>query len=1389
MQNNNEPKSPRTSTENSPIRNLFKKAETPIETDLNQKSDKLKNKSFEKNSVNSQELNSLKTELDIQKKKSETELKSESNSFQNDKIKSQKSESNKKPTENYKEINKSENKKTDDITDKKTDEKSEKNIGKNQSDMVENSKEFISDKNLNKEDLKHNDDETEKEALNKEENTKKHSPFKKFKSKIKNLVMAMKQPEEESQPEIEDIFSTSGRFERTKNANPLDADEEFRENVIYSAPKEKEENKNSERVISVKDILQKENKTKSESKSDDKHQKDDFEIIEDIWAEKNNRKNENKDTSDYKNSSEKNKDDKQLHQTPLKSEISEKQNHTEKAVKVETSKEIKISDNKPNQNTVTADKNTDNKISESKNISENKSNANVSEKIQETKPIKSEISEKQNHTEKAIKDETSKEIKISDNKPNQNTATADKNTDNKIFESKNISENKSNANVSEKIQETKPIKSEISEKQNHTEKAVKTETSKEIKISDNKPNQNTVTVDKNTDNKKNYASKDVSENKSEYLQKHNNPKIDINSFKYSESVGDKLYLDNIAQKMKKLSDSENKSKQNNVNQSEKTDISNTDKKLVSKIEGDDGVKILPWTPPKKNENKSENINEKTIQKPDTTGKNLDEGNNDSILIYHYNKSAPFIVMAGKFTKTLRSEYEEVRKFNSTPLDDSVLPKVESADSTKKKNNSEVKPAEKHSNKSVEIPKQTFSHGQNTHKDHIAGKPTLVETKLPSKEVKQTKKINTKNDVKISEIKKPVLTDIKSEIPSENKSDKKQKIVKKSEIPKNPKKKSKLAGIFKGDEDYEPEDDKEIIEEKPQLDDYTNEKDAEEIRTEILENFRHVLTRTGILLVMAIISIVFAVLAQCIPSLFNQSRNGWIVYAIINFIIFSISVVVSRVPIVNGILPLKKFKGNSDTGIAIASFAVAIQSIIALFLPKIFVNGTLYIYTSIVVFALFLNSMGKLLIILRVHDNFRFLTKPRPKYAGKIYTDIRNAEKMSSGLPLKTPIIAYMKKSKFMNNFLKLSYAPDPSEEAAAKFAPYAAVLSLLCGIAYGVITLDFAGAVSSFALSACITTPICCLLAVNIPLKRLCHNTIRGGSMITSYETVKQFCDTNTVMIDSSMLYPRDTVTLSGMKAFKESKINDAITAGAAIMFAVNGTMSYIFENIIQGRKDILPKVDSVIYEDGMGLVGWIEAQRVLIGNRRLLEAHNITPPEKSLEEKYLKMGNEVTYISMGGELIAMFILTYTPNREIIHELRNLEDNGVSFIVRTVDPNITQENIAEKFCLFHRCIKVLPTSLGNICHEAMSSVDEQSRAYLVTRGKISSFARAVAGCIRVKSNITLSIIIQYIAIILGILIVTFISFVSGFQKLGCLEMLLYIGFWAVATIIIPLIKK
>ena len=792
----------------------------------------------------------------------------------------------------------------------------------------------------------------------------------------------------------------------------------------------------------------------------------------------------------------------------------------------------------------------------------------------------------------------------------------------------------------------------------------------------------------------------------------------------------------------------------------------------------------------------------------------------------------FVVMAGKFTKTVRSEYRAYKyKPKSpeppTPPDDKQNPprSEQSKQIEQKKKNDESGKTSvfgefsfKKLKKNPEPePKATAKvESEQKAQPQQEQKHTSVVKPIHKQEVQQTKAEETPK-VKIPKPKMPtvppavkmavpsfirkkqrpeIMPDIKEKKeavqPEPEKTTKpkteKKKNNKASEAKKAIKKKTQMLKLFSDDEDFDI-DDIDSNGENREIEEYSSKNDEREIRSEINNNYRKLTFRSIIVAIGLVFSITLDILVGVISETFMNMPFGWLLVAFLNAIILCVCVVACYVPIINGLIPLRHFKANSDTSLAVASFAGILQAFVSFFSPQSFINGYLHYYTTLVILGLLLNCIGRMLIITRVHDNFKFIMKNPELYAGKIYTDERNAKRMFMGAPLNKPLIAYRKKTKFLSNFLQLSYAPDPSENIASKIAPITSVVAIVAALFYAFIGGGVAEGASAFALFAIILTPVCQLVAVNLPIKKLCSAVVKKGSMVTSYESVKQFCDTNAIIVDANDLYPSGTVTMSGIKTFSGSKVDDAIRGAAAVMFAVKAPMSSMFDNIIKSKRDTLPHVESVIYEDGLGLVGWVAGQRILLGNRRLLEAHGIKVPSVEYEKKYTDKSKQAVYLSLGGELVAMFIVTYKGSSYIAEELRSLEQNGVTILVRTIDSNITQDRIAEDFGVFYRSVKILPTGLGNITKEMTDTPDEETRAYIATKGGIQSFARAISGCIRIKSNVTLSIFLQMAGIILGFVLVGVITFISGIARLNILELLIMYVFCIIVGIVAPTIRK
>ena len=567
-------------------------------------------------------------------------------------------------------------------------------------------------------------------------------------------------------------------------------------------------------------------------------------------------------------------------------------------------------------------------------------------------------------------------------------------------------------------------------------------------------------------------------------------------------------------------------------------------------------------------------------------------------------------------------------------------------------------------------------------------------------------------------------------------------------------------------------------------DYSSREDEKYVMHQLRSNIKDLALRV----------VLFTVLFFALTVLNIAERTGGFdetnaaIYAGLTLILTLMLGVVGRHRIAEGIRPLRKLRGNSDTAAALAYCACLIQSIVSMFCAASFADGSHHLYSFIAAFALLLNTVGRLLMALRVRSNFRFITSHSPAYAAKIYNDEETARRMVSGTTVSKGVVAYQHITRFLSDFLKISYAPDPSEEISGRILPITSIVSLFVTVTYAIIYGGVPGIISALTVMLCVSVPFTALLTGNLPMLIFSRRMLAEGAMVSGYPSVRQFCDTSAVMINASELFPKGSVRLDELVPFQQFRVEENLLMAAAVLREAASPIAPVFDELVTEYGDDLPAVESVMYEDKSGLVGWIGGERVLIGNTALMNRYHILLPE-TREPKRGRTAGGITYIAVAGRAIAMLVLSYIAQKTAREQLQRAERSGLAFIISSPDPNVTAEMIAEEYELFYRSVKVMAPGYASEIDEITSRIEETSRAYLSTRGRQSALARAVGGCIGLKSNISLGIAIAMFGLALGILLCATLVLYASVGQLSILALMIYILFWTAATLVAGLIRK
>ena len=316
---------------------------------------------------------------------------------------------------------------------------------------------------------------------------------------------------------------------------------------------------------------------------------------------------------------------------------------------------------------------------------------------------------------------------------------------------------------------------------------------------------------------------------------------------------------------------------------------------------------------------------------------------------------------------------------------------------------------------------------------------------------------------------------------------------------------------------------------------------------------------------------------------------------------------------------------------------------------------------------------------------------------------------------------------------------------------------------------------------------------VNIPLENVSKSAIRNKGIMLGYQSVDDFYDTNSVLIDAEKLFPEGTVKLSGIKVFSNTKIDEALLEAASLTAHAGSIMKCIFSDVTAGRDDILYPIENYSYEEGLGMCGWINNKRVLFGNREIMTSHNIEGvPSKASESENAAEGQEALYLSVSGNLAAMFIIDMSANRDIKHWAKRLCRNKVCLIIKAVDPCITTKKLHKLFGVPEEFMRVLPKKLHDD-FDAETGKSVRLSASMASTGRFTSLAQLIIGTKLIHSSAIIGLIIQTISILLGLglcsLMILSKAFASSYVYMSEAAVIVYDLVFAVITYIAVSIRK
>lgn len=557
-------------------------------------------------------------------------------------------------------------------------------------------------------------------------------------------------------------------------------------------------------------------------------------------------------------------------------------------------------------------------------------------------------------------------------------------------------------------------------------------------------------------------------------------------------------------------------------------------------------------------------------------------------------------------------------------------------------------------------------------------------------------------------------------------------------------------VLGGDEEEENEPEEEVVEEpeeEAEIEDFTGYDTADAVRLEMQYRWR---TGAVGLLLTAGLELVLLLLTLVTVNT-GQSPITGVGYLTAHVFCLVLMAVLNYSAIARGLSGLFTLRANNDTAPAVG---VAV-SLCGLILHFINMEAPLPVFAPLAGLLMVFNAAGQLVKIARIRENFSFVSYQGEKYSAALIEDEKAALEIGRRVTVEdTAAVTYFRRSSFLSSYLNNAYEEDGGDRYAKVGVPITLGLSLILSLtllAAGRFDGGFWQWLSTFVFMLCLSS-FSMLLSMQLPMKKACRRMLRKGGFLVGWRAVDTFGQPDALVVDVADLYPDESMLLHGIKTFSGMHIDTAILDAASLSIRAGGPLSMIFRRIIQNKEELLHEVDSLVYEQGMGLSGWVDGRRVLVGNRRLLQNHGVDVPSSDYEARYAKNGRRLVYLSTAGELSAMFVVSYLPDESIGYALHELCRAKVTLLVRSNDPNITAADLCRDFDLDEYYVDVLPAVACRLYDQLIAEECEQTPAVMASNGHILGTAMVLAACrsLQVKSGIALTV--RILTVLIGLIL-------------------------------------
>ena len=306
------------------------------------------------------------------------------------------------------------------------------------------------------------------------------------------------------------------------------------------------------------------------------------------------------------------------------------------------------------------------------------------------------------------------------------------------------------------------------------------------------------------------------------------------------------------------------------------------------------------------------------------------------------------------------------------------------------------------------------------------------------------------------------------------------------------------------------------------------------------------------------------------------------------------------------------------------------------------------------------------------------------------------------------------------------------------------------------------------------------LIAYAKPFSTFAKKLYRVGAAVAGWQGARILSGEAGLIIEDADLFPPQNVTQGGMKLYGSRPAPMVIGYANAVVQTAGSGLVPLFEQMMHDQNGRRYTVDTFRRYEGGGLGATIRGDVVLMGSIAFMKLMRVRVPEGTR----LK---QAVYLSVNGELTAVFALNYAPAESVRAGLSAvLRAGSLVPVLATRDFMITPQFLKLRY-------KIPPEHIEFPIVEERARLSSQEiprtgpQGALMARSSFASFAGSVVSARTLRGAAIIAMIVALAGSVLGTALMFFLTFLGSSFSASCWNLFLYTVLWLIPGLLTALL--